>query len=66
MFDFCSIAQKKCPFCASLSDNSGQVPARDMARCGMKSGENRIAFMKDCPLPAVKKKSKIKAKKEGL
>lgn len=61
MFDFCSIAQKRCPFCASLSEDKG-----NMGRCGMKSGENRIAFMKDCPLPAVKKRSKIKAKKEGL
>jgi|TARA_A100001201_G_C4012253_1_gene177922 hypothetical protein len=61
MFDFCSIAQKRCPFCASFSEDK-----RNMGRCGMKSGENRIAFMKDCPLPAVKKRSKIKAKKEGL
>lgn len=57
MFDYCEIEKKKCAFCAAREDD---------IYCGVASGTNKIAFMKNCPLPDIKKRSKLSSKKMGL
>ena len=50
MFDYCEIEKRKCAFCGTRED---------VSYCGVATGTNKIAFMQKCPLPDIKKRSKI-------
>ena len=44
MFEYCPIIKSKCPMCTEYKDE---------LYCGQKTGENRIRFMKKCPIKKI-------------
>jgi hypothetical protein len=57
VFDYCEIEKKICPFCAKRETG---------IFCGIATGINRIEWMKKCPLPDIKRRTKGNRKKHGL
>lgn len=57
MFESCKFKKGTCAFSGTYSG---------VKYCGVARGTNKIDYMSQCPLPEIKKTSKIKAKKQGL
>lgn len=68
MFDYCEKINRKCAFSTKTNENMERWTEgkEEIYYCGLASSPNRIDWMKKCPLPDIKKRTKATSKKMGL
>jgi len=68
VFDHCEKINRTCAFCTKANERHERWKKglEEVYYCGLATSINRIDWMKKCPLPEIKKRSKLSSKKMGL
>jgi len=68
VFDFCEKIQRRCAFCTKTNENMERwvEGEEEIYYCGLATSINRVDWMKSCPLPEIKKRTKATSRKMGL